>query len=573
MTTPDDPVRGAPDDGSSRDPSGMRWIVESSSSGDLEPRAEPRLSRGASADLVQAFRLNAEALHRLEALQADLARTVQRNDRGELMLQSTQALNDTFRNLASIQRALLERLDAPRRRSRLVPLGVLGLLFVLVGGVVALVEAIRRNGELGRIDANEIAREVRGSFLAGHEEGRAARAADLVRMEADLDSARERAQKTAELLDRKLDEMAELERARRVLESDNALLSERALRGAEAAVAKELLAQELERLDRQRLAHDTVVARLEQEIASLRATNVGLRQRIGDAAIGIPPEAGHEPTGPVPGVPNVMLPGPNEEAAAPSSTDAIADLAPFAAPDLGPLPDEARDPVPASPVATTERDHPRSVPPEPARAAPATPIRPAPSAAVVDPATMPPPEVRRRDGGGDTLVPATPRRELEAELDAILPAMPPIPPAGVVDLASPAPEAAPAEANGRASSVAPPRLRRDVNALLQRARGPGRGWYQATGLDRLSDRSVEGLTLVRFDPNDRTADLFRARDARVVVDRRANEVAVVLRDGIRHNERDGTVPLPPQGLKIVVARVPELVEAWAASGWSFVETR
>ena len=114
MSPTSDPTPLPPEDDDARPakPGGMQWLVQASG-GSLEERDEPRLSRGAPNDLVQAFRLNAEALHRLEALQGELARAVQRSDRSELVLQSTQALNETFRGLATIQRSLLERLEAP----------------------------------------------------------------------------------------------------------------------------------------------------------------------------------------------------------------------------------------------------------------------------------------------------------------------------------------------------------------------------------------------------------------------------------------------------------------------------
>ena len=85
---------------------------------------ERDLTPGASPELVQAFRMNAEALHRLQDMQEQLVNSVQRTNRSEMMIQSTQALNETFRNLTQVQRTLLERMDGASQRgpNRLVPL-------------------------------------------------------------------------------------------------------------------------------------------------------------------------------------------------------------------------------------------------------------------------------------------------------------------------------------------------------------------------------------------------------------------------------------------------------------------
>lgn len=587
MSPTSDPTPLPPEDDDARPakPGGMQWLVQASG-GSLEERDEPRLSRGAPNDLVQAFRLNAEALHRLEALQGELARAVQRSDRSELVLQSTQALNETFRGLATIQRSLLERLEAPvaAKRSRLVPLAVLGLLLVLVGGIVALTEAIRRNGEMGRINTAEIAREVRSSFEAGHAEGRAAREHDIERLEAEADLARKRSQETSALLDEKLDELALAQRARRALEGENQDMAERVARGQEAAVARELLAREVERLERERMAHDTVVQRLEKEISDLRATTTDLRTRLGDRALGLS-DGSDDGTRPA-NVPNVIVaepPAPDAAAPEAPAPDAEAGDAPEAAPvltgedpwavrDLGPLPSAADEggPLlvpPGTPRPPEVRPGPPPAPVEPTTAgagsfpaATAVPPAPTPGSGALPATDMPPPLVRRRDPGTE-LVPLDGPRA--------------VPPAGSAPVP---PELAPADRAPRpdpqpSSIVVTQSVRNGINDLLQRARGPGRGWYQVTGVDRVDPDAVSGLTLVRYDTQDQAGDIFRAGDARVVVDRTTGEVGLVLRDGIRHNARTGTQELPPQGLRVVVARAPELVQAWVASGWGFVAIR
>lgn len=480
----------------------------------LAPEAAPTSS--AHRDLVQAFRLNAEALHRLEALQTEVARALQRGDRSELMLQSTQALNETFRGLATIQRTLLERLDAgaARPRSRLLPLAALGFLLVLVGGIAALVEAIRQGRSAERIDATEIAREVRTSFLAGHQEGQAARERELTHLHAEADAARQRSQEVSLLLDAKLDELAMAQRAVRSLELEKDDYAERVARGQQAAVAKELLAQEVERLERERLAHDAVVARLEGEITRLRGTTTDLRQRIADQGLGLPRAAGDElvPLGPTPGVPNLLVNEPAPSPASPTVEEAIE------------LPE---DPWTPSPDATPL---PGAVPPEAE-----VPARRREEA-------MPPPLVRRRD---------------EA------------PPAGL------APSNVVASDPPTAPARDPLRLQRVqglLNGLLDAARAPGRGSFTVTGIEGIRAQGLEGLALVRYDPQDRPDDLFRAATAEIVLDRAAGQVALILRDGTRRTTT-GRMPLPAPGLKIVVARSPDLVEAWSRAGLDFVIER
>jgi hypothetical protein len=107
-----------------------------------EPVPESLVPRGSGAlagapELAQAFRANAEAIRAVHETQAEMVRALKRQDRSEIMLQSTQALNETFRNLALVQRRLLERLESPPpgpTGSRLVPLMLIGLLVVFLGG-------------------------------------------------------------------------------------------------------------------------------------------------------------------------------------------------------------------------------------------------------------------------------------------------------------------------------------------------------------------------------------------------------------------------------------------------------
>ena len=74
-------------------------------------------------DLAVAFRTSAEAIDGVRTLQGELVQALKRQDRSELVLRSTEALNESFRNLGAVQRELLERLDRDKKSGpgRIVP--------------------------------------------------------------------------------------------------------------------------------------------------------------------------------------------------------------------------------------------------------------------------------------------------------------------------------------------------------------------------------------------------------------------------------------------------------------------
>jgi hypothetical protein len=76
---------------------------------------EPPPGSGAQ-ELAKAFRLNAEILRRIQETQQDIARTLERSDRSDMVIRSADALNETFRGVRSTQKALLERIEETRSR-------------------------------------------------------------------------------------------------------------------------------------------------------------------------------------------------------------------------------------------------------------------------------------------------------------------------------------------------------------------------------------------------------------------------------------------------------------------------
>src|SRR5262245_30574070 len=82
-------------------------------------------------------------------MQADMLQALTRSDRSEMMLASTQTLNDTFRHLMLIQRELLGRLERAEARppsgGRAVPLLLLGLMAIVVLATYAVLESNRHS--------------------------------------------------------------------------------------------------------------------------------------------------------------------------------------------------------------------------------------------------------------------------------------------------------------------------------------------------------------------------------------------------------------------------------------------
>jgi len=83
-------------------------------------------------DLADAFRQNTETLQSIADGQARLGRRMDRSDRSEAVINSTQALNDTFRGVKRTQEQLIGRLAKERRR----PWQFLAASFVLAAVVI-----------------------------------------------------------------------------------------------------------------------------------------------------------------------------------------------------------------------------------------------------------------------------------------------------------------------------------------------------------------------------------------------------------------------------------------------------
>lgn len=253
------------------------------------------------AALAAAFQANAAALLRSQEMQADLGRALQRADRSEVMVQTTGALNETFRGLTNVQRSLASRIEASERHAKegrwFLPALVLAAT-ALVG--VALWLAVRRMGELEAhvVGNGDIATQLAEQLARGIETGRrdAGAAFEVERGALTEKLDRLDAERRAALAARD-ERAAAADQGQRDLASLSAEVS--AARG-EALRARALEA-ELTRLRSEAALRDPEVARLERELADERATSAGLRRRLAELATGRgtaerpSPEAGASP--------------------------------------------------------------------------------------------------------------------------------------------------------------------------------------------------------------------------------------------------------------------------------------
>jgi len=154
-------------------------------------------------DLADAFRLNTETLGAIADGQARLGRRLDRSDRSEAVINSTQALNETFRGVKRTQEQLIGRLAKERRR----PWQFLGVAFIAAaavvgGGLWVLLSGLAERDESAARGGAEVfagALSEKDSELAATNRENREGAVDLARAET---RARELDTRVAELLGR-----------------------------------------------------------------------------------------------------------------------------------------------------------------------------------------------------------------------------------------------------------------------------------------------------------------------------------------------------------------------------------
>jgi hypothetical protein len=257
---------------------------EDGAGGALVPGGARALAEPLAA-LAAAFQANAEALRRSQEVQADLHRALERADRSEMVVQTTGALNETFKGLTTVQRALVQRVTESEKEARtgrlFLPLLVLASIAV-IGGVLWLVLQYVEHWRDQTVGTSDVATQLAGQFQRGVEQGRAD--------EAGAQKSRAASQE---------------ERIRALEQSLAAAQSERDAKSAAAvAAAGELsalraevqtsrvdalkvraLEEEADRLRREASAKDPELDRLRRELAEERKDNAALRRQLGDAAL------------------------------------------------------------------------------------------------------------------------------------------------------------------------------------------------------------------------------------------------------------------------------------------------
>ena len=302
----------------------------------LKPR-----EAGASSELARAFQANAAALEGLGAMQARMVQALERNDRSEMILASTQTLNETFRHLTTIQRERLARMergaDDTRRASRAVPLLLLGITAVVVFLGYFVIDLLQQSLEkndprLYTTAAVETIKEVEQQATAKNE-------AELQRMKAELAENEDRRRDLERRLD---DERAAQAQTQRDLGESRAELD--GLRGQMGSAQRQVLTiptleGRIRELESEQLTREPRLKRMEEDLEAERRENARLRKKIGSAAIGLPDEE--------PGAPPFPAPSP----AAPT-------------PAGKPTPEPAPTPAPKEPTPATPTPAETAKPPE-----------------------------------------------------------------------------------------------------------------------------------------------------------------------------------------------------------------
>jgi hypothetical protein len=514
-----------------------------------EPSLASPAGEGPLREVAHAFRLNAEALHTLKQMQGDLARQVRQGDRSQLVLQSTRALNDTFRQLSSVQQELLRRIRQGNERgsrSPVVPLMLLGLLVVLLGGVYVILRAVDRRdgGAATALGPAAMLQRERDAWKEGRKDGATHADQELARLQKALDDAHGRVDTLQGQLDTRREKLAEMDRARRRAEVERDEFASQVRKAQSQVAAQHALEEEIVRLKLQMDGARRAAAQAEQDLDLERRKTNWLRQRMADSDMGIggddPPWRPGQPAGSQAPPPGAEPPArPHHESykelaekarrmLAKQRGEKVPEAGSTAGPETGPTPAPAK-PTPAKPALAKPAASPAS--PKPPRR-PASGPQGVPSAAAPgrsgaafggEPDAPPPPEIRRR-------------------------------------VAAATADAARADA-----------ARRQVNALLQAGRAHGGEDWRLERAGGIDARGLQDVVLVRYGALGRPVERVQARRLGVVHDRARGEVALWLRDGTRFAAGQ-RLRLPAAGSGVVVAQDAQAA-AWTRAGLGFVQER
>ncbi len=530
-------------------------------------------TEGPLREIAHAFRMNAEALQTLKQMQGDLAKSMKRGDRSELVLQSTRSLNETFRNLTSVQRELLSRLRQKESGGRgpLIPLMLLGLLVVVLAGVYVILDAVKTGPgatAVAGLDPAEIARRERDSWKEGRREGAQHADREIERLQEDLEEAKERRQQIQAELDTKVELLGGLERGKRVAEIERDEFAGQVRKAQNEIVARKELEDAIGRMKLKLDAANKIAAQAEHDLQLQRSRNAYLRERMADYGVGFaeddPPWRPGVPAGtdPATGKPLVNLAG--REPLDPTTSDLLnlkrkgrksneALLAEYKA--------RAGLTTPASGSASDS-----SVPPpaltsgDAAPRAPTTPIR--------QPVRQPAMQPTRQPVSQPVTQPVRqPVRQ---------PATQPVRPRGAA-YGGDAPGAAPPPSLRRTGPrldrepKSVDRVRSHLNGLLRKPTGGGGAGWSVTRIGGVSADRLGGVIMQRYDATGRMVESIEAKDVRIAVDRERKHVQFVFRDGLRY-DRGVRSPLPPRGMPVIMAQGTQ-TQAWSGSPLRLIQKK
>ncbi len=484
-------------------------------------------------EIAQAFRLNAEALHTLKEMQGDLARQVQRGDRSELVLQSTQSLNETFRNLSSVQQELLRRLhagDAKRGGGPLIPLMLLGLLVVFLGGIwIVLDEMQRQKPTDPELAPAEVVRRERAAFNDGRQAGGEHAENEVRRLQESVEEAKARSRVLQTEIDSRVSRISELDQAKRTAELERDDFASQVRRAQSEMMAKRVLEEEVGSLKLQLEAANRAALDAEHERDLQRRKNAFLRERMADYGMGFreddPPWRPDRAAG---APPDGMAPvGPTREKAkdsnlllAKAKLDAMGGKAPGRRDPSGSASDDRPGEAPIDREAS-------SVPPANygASAKPATAKPAAPRGAAYGgdrPGALPPPILRGRSG---------------------------------VD----------------ANTTSVERVRAHLNGLLRGADGAGGAGWRIQSIKEVTSDRLGGVVMVRTDAGGRMVESVEATQVGIALDRSRRQVEFAFLDGVRlvSGQR---LRLPQAGSRVVVAEGTQS-QAWNTSSLRVIQKR
>lgn len=257
------------------------------------PLAKPDVPSEAVRDLALAFRTSAEAIEGVRDLQAELVRTLKRQDRSELVLRSTESLNETFRNLTKVQREILEKLEEEGRSGagRVVPLMLIGLLVVFLGGLYAVVSLLQQV-RLERQDGGRVVEVATANALAAYREGLDAREGrhleEVERLRSENAEVRRRAEAVLARMDEESEEKGELLEAKRRVEVELESIAQQMRKAQNEVMAKRALEEELRATAGHLAVLEPRFRAMETELQTERDLNARLRKRLAALGLGLP---------------------------------------------------------------------------------------------------------------------------------------------------------------------------------------------------------------------------------------------------------------------------------------------